>query len=68
MKTTEFEQTIAMGIFEFIKFLDRTLETGADDPRVSTEIFVPAVVLKTKIHDALEEYSETMLKIHAIED
>ena len=32
METTKFEQTIAMGIAEFIKFLDRTLETGADDP------------------------------------
>ena len=68
MKTTKFEQTIVLGIVESIKFLERTLETGMVDPDVSAEIFAPAAELKTEIHDAMEKYSQKMLKLHGIED
>lgn len=68
MKTTKFEQTIALGIAEFIRFLDKNLDIGSVDPDVTVEVFAPAVALKMEIHDALENYSETMLKIYGIED
>lgn len=68
MKTTKFEQTIAMGIAEFIKFLERTLDLGEIDPEVSVEIFAPAVAMKVEIDESLEKYSETMLRLHGIED
>ena len=68
MKMTKFEQTIALGVVEFIEFLETALDVGTEDPSVSTEIFIPAVVLKNEIRNSVEKYSETMLKLHGVKD
>lgn len=68
MKTTNFEQTIALGVTNFIAFLERTLDVGTVDPNVSTEIFAPAVILKNEIRNSVEKYSERMLELHGVKD
>lgn len=68
MKTTEFEQTIAIGVANFIELLETTLVMGAVDPDVSTEIFIPAVVLKDDIRNSVEMYSKKMLELHGVKD
>lgn len=68
MKTTDFEQAIALGLAEFIKFLKRTLDVGTVDPNVSTEIFAPAVVLEKEIRNSVEKYFDRMLELHGVKD
>lgn len=68
MKMTDFEKAIALGVASFITFLERTLDTGATDSNVSTEIFIPAVELRNEIRNSLEKYSERMLKLRAVKN
>lgn len=68
MKTTNFEQTIVLGLAEFITFLERTLDKGTFDPNVSAEIFVPAVILEKEIRNSAEKYSERMLELRGAKD
>lgn len=67
-KITKFDNAIALGIGQFIKFLDSTLDTATYDNEVSIESYGLAVDLRNEIHDSLEKYSEKMLKMYDIED
>ena len=67
-KITKFDHTISLGIGEFIKFLDSTLDAGTYDSEVSAESYALAVHLRNEIYDSLEKYSEKMLKMYDIED